>query len=53
MRVLAGPLDDWTTDELLTEVLRRKAQDGRALREIHDLTLRARLGVHDRTPPRP
>jgi hypothetical protein len=51
MRVVAGPLDDWTTDQLFAEVLRRKAQDGRALREIHDVTLRARLDAQDRTPP--
>jgi len=51
MRALAGVLDAWTTDQLLIEVLRRNALDARALRLMHDRTLRARLSARDQEPP--
>ena len=51
MKVIAGSLNDWTTDQLLAEVLKRNGQDAGALRLMQDITLRARLTEHDRAPP--
>jgi hypothetical protein len=48
MRIVPGPLDDWTTAQLLAEVLKRNALDPASLRTMHELTLRALLTALDR-----
>jgi hypothetical protein len=40
-------LDDWTTDELFSEALTRRAGDGPALRLMQSKTLDAQLTAHD------
>lgn len=41
-------LDGWTTTDLLAEVLRRSAGDGRALLLLEESIIRARLAENDR-----
>ena len=43
-------LDAWTTEQLLTEVLKRAAGDALALRLMQRMVLHARLSAHDRRP---
>ena len=40
-------LDDWTSEELFAEALKRRARDPSALRVMQELTLRAQLNAHD------
>lgn len=42
-------LDGWTSDELLAEVLERRAGAAPALRLMQGVILRARLTAHDRS----
>ena len=41
----AGGLNDWTTDELFTEVLQRSADDAPALRRMQDTLLKVLLSA--------
>jgi len=45
---MAVRLDGWTTDQLLTEVIKRTAGDATAVRLIHGTVLRAWLTARDR-----
>jgi hypothetical protein len=48
MTTPVNDLDTWTTDELLTEVLHRSAEDRPALDRIHVATMRAQLNHCDK-----
>jgi hypothetical protein len=48
---VATSLDAWTTDELLTEVLTRSADDPHALRLMHGRTIEALIVARDRHSP--
>ena len=41
-------LEAWTTEQLLTEVLKRASGDALALRLMQRMILQARLSAHDR-----
>jgi len=44
---LRNDLDDWTSDDLLAQVLARRAGDGPAHRQMQSLTLKAQLAGRD------
>lgn len=48
--IAANSLDAWTTDELLTEVLTRSADDPHALRLMHGRTIEALITARHREP---
>ena len=47
MEMFTPNLSRWTTDELLSEVLRRTASDAPALEALQTLVIRARLAEGD------
>lgn len=50
MQTLENDLGTWTSDELVTEVLRRGQADRPALQLLHTAVIRALLAEGDRKP---